>query len=103
MRWATSQIEAYAIVFGLRTFRWAFNPAFPRTIVSDPRALKWLKDVSKEETAWNRQLKRFACEVENYGPYLLEFRAGALNGAPDGLSPVLATDRTIDGRRDRVE
>jgi hypothetical protein len=103
MRWATSQIEAYAIVFGLRTFRWALNPAFPHTIVSDHRALKWLKDVSKEETAGNRQLKRFACEVENYGPYLFEFRAGALNGAADGLSRVVSTDRTIDGRRDREE
>ncbi len=33
MRWATSQIEeAYAIVFGLRTFRWALNPEFPHTL-----------------------------------------------------------------------
>ena len=86
---------------GLRTFRWALDPTKKHTFVTDHYALKWLRDCVKAETPGHRQLMRFALELEEAGPFLIAHRAGKLNGAPDGLSRVVATDKTRDGRRDR--
>ena len=41
---------------------------------------------------------RFALEIESYGPYKIEHRPGVSNGAPDGLSRLVATDISVDGR-----
>ena len=67
--WDASRLEAYALVFGLRTFRWALSPAFTHVFVTDHHALRWLRDCVKEETAGHRQLMRFALEIEQSGPY----------------------------------
>ena len=69
LRWDTSRLEAWALVFGLRTFRWALNPDQPHVLVTDHWALKWLRDCVKEETPGHRQLMRCALEIELYGPY----------------------------------
>ena len=99
MKWDVSRIEAWALIFGLRTFRWALNPNVPHVLVTDHWALKYLRDCKKDETPSHRQLVRFALEIESYGPYTIEHRPGVRNGAPDGLSRLVATDISVDGRR----
>jgi hypothetical protein len=50
----------------------------------------------------HRQLVRFSLEINQSGPHLLKHRPGVLNGGPDSLSRLVATDISIDGLRDRT-
>jgi hypothetical protein len=101
MKWNVSRIEAWCIVFMLRYFYWAINPRFKHIIITDRAALKWMDSMIKHHSPSNPQLVRFSLEINQSGPHLLQHRAGTANGGPDAMSRLVATDISIDGRRDR--
>jgi hypothetical protein len=41
MKWDVSRIEGWALIFGMRTFRWALNPNVPHVLVTD----HWLSSI----------------------------------------------------------
>ena len=87
----------------LRYFYWAINPKFKHVIVTDHAALQWMDNMVKHHSPSNRQLVRFSLEINQSGPHLVEHRAGVIHGGPDALSRLVATDISIDGRRDREQ
>ena len=100
MKWDVSRIEAWCIVFMLRYFYWAINPMFKHIIITDHAALKWMDSMIKHHSPSNRQLVRFSLEITQSGPHLVQHRPGIKNGGPDAISRLVATDISIDGRRD---
>ena len=46
-KWDASRLEAAALIFGLRTFRWALSAKFKHVFVTDHHALKWLRGCVK--------------------------------------------------------
>jgi hypothetical protein len=84
-------------------FCWAINPKCKHVIVTDQAALQWMDNMVKHYSPSNRQLVRFSLEIHQSGPHLVEHRAGVIHGGPDVISRLVATDISIDGRRDRYQ
>jgi hypothetical protein len=95
-------IEAWCIVFMLRYFFWAINTKFKNIIITDHAALPWMDNMVKHHSLSHRQLVRFSLEINQSGPHILKHLAGAIHVVPDAISRLVATDTSIDRRRDRA-
>ena len=81
----------------MRTFKWALIPTIPFTLVIDHKTLLWLQTMNDTATPSNRQLMRWALEMQMYGPHFLLYRPGVDNGGADALSRLTATLRDEAG------
>ena len=88
-KYCTTEKEAFAVIFGIRTFR-TYLLGRPFKVITDHSALKWLDNMHLK-----RRLERWVMELQEF-QFSVIYKPGTLHSNADALSRLVAHDQSTE-------